>query len=162
MQESWGLGRGWLDTIDSDNICYNIYHCHLWHTGNGGNAPNPRYISLVDTAWKHSKYPCVCTLPLESEVNMDIQQNMKTTEFYVQTTINLQRKCLGTPDCKYMENMIIDFIWLNVQAKYLIQIISCHFKWDMALQKWPKCPSTCCEPGGKHWQHSIWVRHNFQ
>ena len=33
--------------------------------------------------------------------------NIKTVRFYV------QRKCLGTPDCKYMENMLIDFIWLN-------------------------------------------------
>ena len=38
-------------------------------------------------------------------------------------------------------NMFIDFIWLNVQAKYLIQTILYPFKkWDMALWKWPKCP----------------------
>ena len=65
---------------------------------------------------------------------------MKTVRFYVQTAINLQRKCLGTPDCKNMENMLIDFIWLNVQAEYLIQTILYHFKWDIALWRWPKCP----------------------
>ena len=65
--------------------------------------------------------------------------NMKTLRFYVQTSINLQSKCLGTPDCKNMGN-VIDFIWLNVQAMYLIQTILYHFKWDMALWKWPKCP----------------------
>ena len=46
---------------------------------------------------------------------------MKTVSLYIQTAINLQTKCLGTPDCKNMENMLIDFIWLNVQAKYRIQ-----------------------------------------
>ena len=66
--------------------------------------------------------------------------NMKTVRFYVQTAINLLRKCLGTPDCRNMENMLIDFIWLNVQAKYLKQTILYHFKWNMALWKWPKCP----------------------
>ena len=65
---------------------------------------------------------------------------MKTVRLYVQTAINLQRKCLGTPDCKSMENILIDFTWLNVQAKYLIQTILYHFKWDIALWKWPKCP----------------------
>ena len=66
--------------------------------------------------------------------------NMNTVRSYVQTAVNLQRKCLGTPDCKNMENMLIDFISLNVQAKYFIQIILYHFKWDMALWKWPKWP----------------------
>ena len=51
---------------------------------------------------------------------------MKTVRFYFQTAINLQRKCLGTPECKNIENMLIDFIWLNVQAKYLIQTILYH------------------------------------
>ena len=53
---------------------------------------------------------------------------MKTVRFYVQTVINIQRKSLGTPDCKYMESMLIDFIWLNVQVKYLTQTILYHFK----------------------------------
>ena len=66
--------------------------------------------------------------------------NKKTVRFYVQTPINLLRKCLVTPDCRNMENMLIDFIWLNVQAKYLKQTILYHFKWNMALLKWPKCP----------------------
>ena len=68
--------------------------------------------------------------------------NMKTGRLYIQTAINLQRKCLGNPDCKNMENMLIYFIfiWLNVQAKHLIQTILYHFKWDMALWTWLKCP----------------------
>ena len=66
--------------------------------------------------------------------------NMKTVRIYVQTAINLQRKCLGTPDCRNMKNMLTDFTWLNVQPKYLIQTILYDFKWDMALWKWPKCP----------------------
>ena len=65
---------------------------------------------------------------------------MKTAILYIQTAINLQRKCLWTPDCKSTENMLIDFIWLNIQAKYLVQTILDHFKWDMALWKRYKCP----------------------
>ena len=98
----------------------------------------PDIFSVADAAWKHPKYPCFCILSLEFVVNIDIQ-NMKTVKFYVQPAINHHMKCLGTPDCKYMENMSVDFIWLNAQAKYLIQTILCHFKWDMALWKWPKC-----------------------
>ena len=58
--------------------------------------------------------------------------NMKIVRFYVQTAINLQRKCLGTRDGKIMENMFIDFIWLNLQAKYLIQkkIISLYMRYS--------------------------------
>ena len=65
---------------------------------------------------------------------------MKTVRLYIQTAINLQRKCQGTPDYKNMENMLIDFTWLNVQAKYLIQTILYNYKWDMALWKSLKCP----------------------
>ena len=32
-------------------------------------------ISLVDAAWKHPKYPCICILPLEFEVNIDIHKH---------------------------------------------------------------------------------------
>ena len=49
--------------------------------------------------------------------------NMKTVRLYIQTAMNLQRKCLWNPDCKNMENTILY-----------------HFKWYMALWMWPKCP----------------------
>ena len=78
----------------------------------------PDIFSLVDAAWKHTQYPCFCILPLESTF---AYVNMKTVRFYVQTTVNLQRKSLCTPECKNLENMLIDFIWLNVQAKYVLQ-----------------------------------------
>ena len=65
---------------------------------------------------------------------------MKTLRFYVQTAINLQRKCLWTQDWRNIDNISIDFIWLNVQVEYLIQTILYHFKWDMALWKLPRCP----------------------
>ena len=35
------------------------------------------------------------------------------------------------------ENMLIDFIWLNVQAKYLRQTILYHFKWNMKVTQMP-------------------------
>ena len=95
--------------------------------------------SLMYTAWKHPKYPCFCAYcRQEFGVNIDIHES--SVRFYVQTTIDFQRKCLGTPDCKYMENMSIDFIWLNVQVKSLIQTILYQFKWDTTLWKSPKCP----------------------
>ena len=69
----------------------------------------PDIFSMADAAWKHPKYPCFCILSLEFVVNIDIQ-NMKTVKFYIQPAINHHMKCLGTPDCKYMENMSVDFI----------------------------------------------------
>ena len=32
----------------------------------------PDIFSLADAAWKHPKYPCICILPLEFGVNIDI------------------------------------------------------------------------------------------
>ena len=92
-----------------------------------GNEPYPIYISLADAAWKHPKYPRFNILPLEFGINIDIHKH-EHMRFYVQTAINPQRRCLGTPDCKNMENALIYFIWLNIQAKYLIQTISFHFE----------------------------------
>ena len=77
---------------------------------------------LVDTAWKHHKYQCFWILPLEFGSTLNYI-NMKTVRFYVKTTINLQKKYLGTPDCKYTEKIFVDFIWLDVQAKSPTQII---------------------------------------
>ena len=78
-------------------------------------------------------------------------------KFDVQTAIHLQRKCLGTADYKYLENRLINFILLNIQDKISIQTILYHFKWD---ESDPNAPSTCSEPGGQQWQHSIWIRRN--
>ena len=83
--------------------------------------------SLADVTRKHPKYPFFCIMPLEFKVNIDIHKHE-----------NSEGICLGTPDCKNMENIIIDFIWLNVQAKYLIQTILYHFKWDRV--GWGKAP----------------------
>ena len=104
------------------------------------NYPNPRYI--ISWRTQHENIPnthvsAYCRQSLRSTFTCI---NMKTVRLYFQTAINFQRKCLGTPDCKNVENVLIDFIWLNVQAKYLIQTILYHFKSDMALWKWPKCP----------------------
>ena len=57
---------------------------------------------------------------------------MKTVRFYVKTTVNLQRKCL-------VENIFIDLIWLNVQARSPMQTILYQFE-HIDLWKWPKCP----------------------
>ena len=119
----------------------------------------PDIFSVADAAWKHPKYPCFCILSLEFVVNIDIQ-NMKTVKFYVQPAINHHMKCLGTPDCKYMENMSVDFIWLNAQAKYLIQFyVTLNEIW--LFESDPNAPSTWSERGGKQWQRSIRGRRNW-
>ena len=61
---------------------------------------------------------------------------MKTVRFYVQTAVNLQRKSLCPPECKNLGNMLIDFIWLNIQTKYVLQTMLYYLEWDMALWKW--------------------------
>ena len=104
------------------------------------NKINPQLYFRRQTAWKHPKYPCFCILALEVEVVIDIYIDIKAVRFYVQTTINLQRKCLRTPDCNYMENMLRDFNWLNVKATSLLQGILYQFQWDKALWMSPKCP----------------------
>ena len=48
---------------------------------------------------------------------------------------------MGTPDCKYTENILVDLIRLNLQAKSPLQTIWYQFKWDMALRKRTKLPS---------------------
>ena len=65
---------------------------------------------------------------------------MKSVRFYVQTAINRQRKCPESPYCKYIENLLMFFFWLNAQAKSPKQTILYQFKWDTALWKSPKCP----------------------
>ena len=89
----------------------------------------PDIFSLAEAAWKHHKYPYFCILPLEFGVNIDIH-NMKTVRFYVQTAINLQMKCLRTPYGKNMESMLIDFSWLNVQAKQRV-LMHRHQGWNV-------------------------------
>ena len=115
----------------------------------------PDIFSLVDAAWKHHKYPCFCILPPDFEINIDMHKH-KNSEVVCSTRNKHHMKCLGTPDCKYMENMSIDFIWLNVQMKYLIQTILCYFKWDMALWKWPKCP----EYMQRTWRQTVETQHS--
>ena len=60
-----------------------------------------------------------------------------------------------------MENMFMDVIWLNVQAKYLIQTIYITLSEIWLYKSDPNAPSTCSEPGGKQWQHSIQGWRNY-
>ena len=95
--------------------------------------------SLADATRKHSKYPCFCILPLEFGVNIDMHKHENSEVIY--SNRNKSPKGMsGNSRLQKHGNMLIDFIWLNVQAKYLIHTILYHFKWDMALWKWPKCP----------------------
>ena len=80
---------------------------------------------------------------------------MKTVKFYVRVTLNLQRKCLRIPDCKYMENMFKDFFWLNVQTKSPTQTILYQLNEIWFYESDQNAPCTWKESGGKQWQHSI-------
>ena len=69
------------------------------------NAPNPRYIFPGGCSMKISQIPMFLHIAARVWGSRLAYINMKTVRFYVQTAINLQKKCLGTPDCKNMENM---------------------------------------------------------
>ena len=55
-----------------------------------------------------------------------------------------------------MENIISDFIRINVYDKSPMQTIQYQFKKLMPLWKKQKYLRTCSEPGGKQWQHRVW------
>ena len=103
-------------------------------------CPKPQiYISLVDATWKHPKYTCFQILPLEFGVNINIYKH-ENSEILYSNHNKSQTKMSGNSRLQMHGKMLIDFIWRNVQAKYLMQTILCHFKWDMAPWKWPMCP----------------------
>ena len=105
-----------------------------------GSIPQtPDIFSLADAAWKHLKYTCFCVLPLEFRVNIDIHKH-ENNEVLCSNCHKSLKEMAGNSILQKHENMLIDFVWLNVLAKYLIQTIWYNFKWDMALWKWPKCP----------------------
>ena len=105
---------------------------------------------LVDAAWKHPKYPCFCILPLGFEVNIDIHKH-ENSEFIYSNHNKSPTDMSGNSRLRKHEKHVNRF-HLNVQAIYLIPRILYHFKWYVALWKWPKCPSTCREAAGKLWQ----------
>ena len=112
-------------------ICFSNPHCF----------PNPRYIFPGGRSMKTSQISMI--LYIAARVcgqHWHRYINMETVRFYVQTAINLQRRCLGIPDCKYMENMLIYFIWLNVQTKYLIQTINITLKHILLYENHPNAP----------------------
>ena len=127
------------------------------------NYPNPRYIFPGGRSMKTSQIPMF--LHIAASLGSTLTYiNMKTVRFYVETAINLQRKCLGTPDCKNMENMLINFIWrVKVQDKYLMETIFITLNEIWLYESDPNAPITCSEPGGKQRQHSIrgWRNLNY-
>ena len=46
-----------------------------------------------------------------------IYTNIEKVRFYVKTTINIVWKYLGTPDCKYMQRMLVDLIRIIAYGK---------------------------------------------
>ena len=74
------------------------------------NVLNPRYIFPVGRSMKTFQRPMFLHISTRAWGSTMTYIDMKTVKFYIQTTINLQRECLGTPDCKYMVFMLIDFI----------------------------------------------------
>ena len=47
---------------------------------------------------------------------------------------------LATTECKNMENIFVNFIWINAHDKSAVKIILYQFKRDICLRKRPKCP----------------------
>ena len=124
------------------------WHCSLWSRllvqwGRVTSRPvitqTPDIFSLADAAWKQHKHPCFCILPLEFGVNTDIYKH-ENNEVLCSNPNKSPKEMAGNSRLQNMEHVLIDFILLNVQAKYLIQTILYHFKWDVTLCKWPKCP----------------------
>ena len=103
------------------------------------NAPNPRYISLADAAWKHPKYPCICILPPEFGVNIYIHKH-ENSEDLCSTRNKTPYEMSGNSR-------------LLIHGKHLNEI------W--LYESDPNAPSTCSEPGGQQWQRSIRGRRNW-
>ena len=104
------------------------------------NYPNPRYIFPGGRSMKTSQIPMF--LHIAARVWGQHWHTFKhENSEVIYSSRNKSRKGMsGNSRLQKHEKHVIDFIWLNVQAKYLIQTISYHFKWDMTLWKWPKCP----------------------
>ena len=73
-------------------------------------------------------------LPLEFGVTIDIHTH-EISEVPFKTTRNPQMMYLGTPNCKYMQNIFVHLIPLNLQAKSAIQTISYQFKMSCGSTK---------------------------
>ena len=98
-------------------------------------------IALAGRAWKHPKYPWFCILPLEFGVNIDIQKH-ENSEVLCSNRNKSSKKMPRKPWLQIHENILIDFIWLNVQTKSLIQTILYQSRWGIALWKSPQCPQS--------------------
>ena len=96
----------------------------------------PLFLHIASRVWSHRWYT-----------------HMKTVRINVKPAINLQMKCLGTADCKYIENIFVYLARLNVKAKSPSQTIYTNRIW--LYERDQNAPSTCSEPSGKQWQHSI-------
>ena len=69
---------------------------------------------------------------------ISISTNTRTVGFYAESAI--QWKCLCTPNCTYIENMLMNFIKINLFNISPMQTILYQFKSDMIAWKRPGCP----------------------
>ena len=139
--------KAFLHNVNSKHIAPHLHNSSIVnHTPSlkikhlsNGMPQTPDIFSLVDAEWKHPKTPMF--LHIAARVRgLDIHKHENSEVLCSNRNKCSKEMSVNSRLQKNMENMIIDFIWLNVQVKYLIQTISCHVKWDMSLWKPPKCP----------------------
>ena len=85
------------------------------------NGTNPRYIFPGGRSMKTHQIPMFLHIATRVWGQHSHTQTWKQWGSMFKTAVNLQRKSLCTPECKNLGNMLIDSIWLNVQAKYVLQ-----------------------------------------
>ena len=120
----------------------------------------PDIFSLVDAAWKHPKYPCFCISPLEYGVDIDIHKH-ENREVLCSNRNKSSKEMPGNSRLQKHGKHVYRFHLtnrLNISYKQFYVTLS-----EMWLyESNPNAPSTCSEPGGKQWQHSIQGWRNWQ
>ena len=100
-------------------------------------------------------YPCFCILPLEFEVNIDIHKHENSEVIYSNRN-KFPKEMSGNSRLqkhgKHVNRFPNDQMYrLNISYKQFY--ITLNEIW--LYESDPNAPSTCSEPGGKQWQHSI-------
>ena len=61
---------------------------------------------------KYEKYSCFRIFPLKFGDIFHIHRHTKLG-FFIETAMNFQWKCMVTLDCKYKENIFVDFVFVD-------------------------------------------------
>ena len=128
---------------------YGSPHQKIRHNLSGLYIADWKWLHLIVIAFNTCAQ---CSCPETSQIPMFLYisargwghhwytQTNEQWEIMFKTTIDLQWKCLGTPDLKHTESTFVNFIWINAYDKYSMQTILYQFKRNMSLWKRLKCP----------------------